>query len=245
MSVLCGLCKERHEDVAAVRACFASLHEEKPAAVTPPTPPQPKVPLWASDPATPRQVDYLKTLLEERDWGSGEFREVDETFMNVCDGKAVGKKEASDAIEALLKLPRKGGEEPKSTGAWASIPEGRYALVIDGDVKFFKVDRPTQGKWAGRVFTKLITGGVGSWQEYRRKNEDILPLIEKMGARESATLFGIKARHCGRCMSPLSTKQSRAAGYGEHCAGVVGWPYPSVKEAERILLERGEDLGDE
>ncbi len=40
---------------------------------------------------------------------------------------------------------------------------------------------------------------------------------------------------CGRCLGPLSTVQSRAAGYGKACAAHVGWPYPTRREAMAIL----------
>lgn len=246
MSVLCGLCKHYHANIDEVRACFAGVHA--PSVPTPPTTPQPvapqpRMPAWAMDPATPKQLDYLRSLLDEKDWGCAELPDgVSETCMNVCDDKTIGKKEASDAIEALRKIPRKMPEGGDPSVSYESVPEGRYALIEeDGTVAFYKVDRPTEGKWSGRIFVKLITGGVGRWQEHRRKVADILPRIEKMGARESAALFGLKVRHCGRCMSPLSKLQSRAAGYGEHCAGLLGWPYPSEAEARDILRERGED----
>lgn len=133
--------------------------------------------------------------------------------------------------------------QPVQREGWPSVPEGRYALESEDGVKFYKVDKPTEGRWAGYIFVKLLVGSPGDWAEYpqRAAKQEIMAAIEKIGARESAALFGFKARHCGRCMSPLSTPQSRAAGYGEVCAEKVGWPYPSKNEALRILRERGED----
>lgn len=238
--IRCGKCKELHESVDEVRACFAVAERTLPAT------PQPEVPEWAQHPATERQLGLLNSLMEEKERGGTELPDgVSETCMNVCDSKAIGKKEASEAIEALLKLPR-GVKSAKKCDKHESVIAGRYALPADdGHVVFYQVDRPTEGRWNGYVFVKTLIGGVGHWTTYPQKEaagQNILERIEKFGVRESAQLFGWKAKHCGRCMSPLSQIQSRAAGYGAHCAGLTGWPYPTKEEARRMLGERGESV---
>ena len=35
------------------------------------------------------------------------------------------------------------------------VPEGRYAVEVDGVLKFYRYDRPTEGKWAGATFLKV------------------------------------------------------------------------------------------
>lgn len=239
--ISCGKCGAKHATVNDVRACYRLEAYEKPL---PAVDPQPVTPEWAKDPATEKQVALITKLLDEKDWGKDGVltSENSETAMNVCDRKTIGKREASDLIGQLLKLDI----EKKSAGqkqTWPTVPEGRYALQAeDGTVTFYKVDRPDQGRWAGYIFTKRIVGSPGDWAEFRVPLAPTMDAIEKMGAMESARLFGYKAKACGRCSSPLSTVQSRAAGYGEVCAEKVGWPYPSEKEARRILGELGEEI---
>lgn len=240
--IKCGKCGESHTSVAEVRACYAK-------AAAAPQNPQPVTPEWALYPATPRQRELITKLDGEKDTAKLPTEQVD-TWMNFVDGKTIGKREASALIDAMIKLPSKDGAAAKPREVPPDVPAGRYALVgDDGVVRFYKVDRPTEGKWSGYVFVKMLVGGVGDWQEYPVKGGDrrmvVLRLIEKAGVRESAALFGMKAKHCGSCMSPLSQLQSRAAGYGAHCASKHGWFYPSKAEARVILAERGEDVSDD
>lgn len=55
---------------------------------------------------------------------------------------------------------------------------------------------------------------------------------------EQAREFGCLTNRCVRCSIELSDDRSIAAGYGETCAGHMGWPYPNAAEAQAILAER-------
>jgi hypothetical protein len=118
--------------------------------------------------------------------------------------------------------------------AIVTVPAGRYAIKgQDGSIDFYQVDRPTQGKWAGYTFIKLLVGSVGSFNEIRQSkasSASILAKIEDMGAEVSARLFGQATQTCGHCSSPLSTPQSRCSGYGETCASKHGYWYASKAE---------------
>lgn len=232
--IKCGNCHEMHESVAEVRACYGRGDGR----VAVEEPKEPVVPEWAKDPATEKQLKYLTGLMEQKDHDNLDNSEVQETLMNLMDGKTIGKREASAAIEALLPLHNRSHEYAR----WPSVVEGRYALYTgDGTVAFYKVDRPTEGKWAGRIFVKLLIGAPGHWHEMKASLET-MARIEEMGAVESARLFGYKSKSCGQCGSPLSNLRSRAAGFGEVCAAKLGWPYPSENEARRILREMGEPV---
>jgi hypothetical protein len=125
------------------------------------------------------------------------------------------------------------------------VPAGSYALPAqDGHVVFYDVDRPQEGKWAGRVFVSQLIGAPGSWREEPIRGKagiSVLHRISEFGTMKALALFGEKARRCGACHSPLSNIQSRAAGYGETCAGNRGYFYPTESEARAILQERGID----
>ena len=123
------------------------------------------------------------------------------------------------------------------------IPDGKYALQADdGHFVFYQIDNPTEGKWAGYTFVSQLIGSVGDWQEQRlsRQVSDGVKARIAANVEEAARMFGIKAKACSYCSSPLSNIQSRAAGYGETCANNHGFFYPTEAEAREILAERGE-----
>jgi len=186
-------------------------------------------------PATDKQKAFVRTLLAERE--GNETAEAVRDALNIARTTSqLNAAIVSDAITRLLELP-------KTTETKAEVPAGRYALPAeDGHYVFYKVDRPTEGKWAGYTFVKQLIGSVGSWDEQRLSR----PVSEKVLGRlasdpeEAARMFGIKAKACGMCASPLSNTRSRAAGYGETCAANHGFFYPSEAQAAEILEERGE-----
>lgn len=120
------------------------------------------------------------------------------------------------------------------------VPAGRYAIMIAEKLRFFQVDKG-KGRWAGYTFMSELFGAPGDFTKDAIRNKelraDYLGRIEAAGLAESAALFGHKLGCCGRCLSPLTDVRSRAAGYGETCAGHMGWPYPSEHEARVQLRE--------
>lgn len=122
------------------------------------------------------------------------------------------------------------------------VPEGRYAIRgRDGTVDFYKVDHgKAGGRWDGYVFVSLLIGAPGSFAEQRIGREASTSVIGRVlaaGIEDSARLYGEKTRTCGNCGADLSDPQSRAAGYGETCAGNRGYWYPTRAEALEILDE--------
>lgn len=252
----CGHCKLDHDTVTQVRECYGQ-----------PTNPTELVTPYAStaqqldahayhanaklaEPATAAQRSYIISLAEGREVPvSGTV----ETAMHIRLAEhllgdpeySMSKREASAAITWLRTLPISVRLEAAAKKAGTSqqhetVLEGRYAVETPDVVKFYKVDRPTEGKWTGYVFVKMLVGSPGDWSEYPIKGaarEAVFIAIESAGVRESAVLFGRKTQRCGRCMSPLSDPRSRAAGYGQHCASLLGWPYPSRQEALAFLGE--------
>lgn len=202
-----------------------------------PAPAPVAAPATAGRPATDRQKDFVRTLLAER---TGiEAAEAIRTRLN--EARVAGQLTAafvSACIDALLEIPK---AEAEAT----PIPDGRYALPAeDGHFVFYKVDNPTEGRWAGYTFISQLVGSVGDWDEQRLSREVSRSVQERIAAdpEEAARMFGIKARACGYCGSPLSNIQSRAAGYGETCAHKHGFFYPTEAEAREILSERGEEI---
>lgn len=132
-------------------------------------------------------------------------------------------RQASALIEWLLGLPVRGGEAPPSDAApGIEVAAGRYALVgEDGTIKFYAVDRPTEGRWAGYTFVNAL----GSDERYPIRNRDARDRVlrgiaaDPMGAM---IRYGHELGRCGNCGRALTDETSRAAGIGPDCARHLG-----------------------
>lgn len=209
-----------------------------------------------ADSCTDNQVRYLNVLFSKIAALTGATPVVE-----VTDGlrETLSKKAASALIDKLTaqveKLETKAGAryigDPRAYPSLTlpaeirqqtpAIPEGRYAVRgTDQTVDFYQVDHGSGPKWAGYVFASLLTGAPGGWAQQRLSKPataTLLQRIEAAGIEASARLFGDTTRTCGNCGSPLSDPQSRVAGYGETCAGMHGYWYPTKAEALEILDE--------
>jgi hypothetical protein len=252
MSITCGNCSGKHPSVQDVKACYAgkqvtvdeSGHHGQARGL----------PAFSMDPASDKQIEFVHRLLADKDTSKVDalFDEfVLETMMNVIDKKSVSKREVSDLISALKQCPLKQSPEGsgQSQGRYAAVPDGKYATIGvtgPGRVEFWSVEKPTEGKWAGRTFINSLTGAPGDWRRNRpsRAVMDTVADILLADPQKAATLFGHKTKTCGKCGSPLSKVQSRAAGYGQTCATKKNWPYPDRETALRMLKEMGADLAE-
>lgn len=184
-------------------------------------------------PASDRQREFVRQLLTERQ-GIPAAEAIRAELNEAREARQLTFTFVSHVIDRLLHI-----SVPS-----VDVPEGRYALPSDdGHYVFWKVDRPTQGTWAGYTFVNQLIGSVGDWTEQRTNKAVAKSVLARIAddVEEAARMFGIKAKACGYCASPLSNIQSRAAGYGETCANNHGFYYPTEEEAKKILQERGED----
>jgi len=161
-------------------------------------------------PASEKQLRFISHLREERN-----LSEVPNTMT---------LHEASREIDRLLKLPHVATRGTTSE-PMPDVPAGRYALdTRDGGVAFYQVDRPTEGRWAGYIFVKLLIGAPGDWRQERvGDRRAILSRTAEAGPREAAIRFGLESGHCGRCGSPLSNEESLRLGIGPICRDKAGW----------------------
>lgn len=236
----------RKVDVAALREQVANVQVNKKAAsaiidallaLPDAVAPAPAAPAQQGRPATDRQKEFVRTLLGERT--GVEAAEQVRTRLN--EARVAGTLTAafvSACIDALLEIPKAEAQ------AETEVPNGRYALPAeDGHFVFYQVDHGT-GKWDGYTFVSQLVGSVGDWDDQRLSRDVSRSVLARIAAdpEEAARMFGIKARACGYCGSPLSNLRSRAAGYGETCADNHGFFYPTEAEAREILAERGEEV---
>lgn len=101
------------------------------------------------------------------------------------------------------------------------VPAGRYAVDVDGKLGFFKVDRPTEGRWAGAAF---VTQQVSDAEYPVRGGRKNLVLAAVAANPQAASMrYGREIGKCGVCGRTLTNEESRAAGIGPICRGELGW----------------------
>lgn len=106
--------------------------------------------------------------------------------------------------------------------ALPNLAHAYYAVDHDGVVKFYRVDKPTEGKWAGRTFLKV----QASEEYYPIKDAtyrtEIFELIAK-DPQAAMERYGREIGRCGHCHRTLTNAESIARGIGPICAGRMGW----------------------
>jgi Family of unknown function (DUF6011) len=211
--IKCAHCKERHNTVAEVRDCAgeeanyrfqveSELRAEKAAERYweegphgPVDDPHERM-LQAMDDA--RRESYTPVAIEDRDRGMV----VDGYVPNRLDNT----REHEDQLAARL----------------PELEHGRYAIDIDGVTKFYRVDKPTQGKWAGYTFVKVQASDETHPIRNRAQRIRILSIIaaDPQGALQR---YGREIGSCGHCGRTLTDQESRERGIGPICWGKLGW----------------------
>jgi hypothetical protein len=102
------------------------------------------------------------------------------------------------------------------------FPPGRYAILVDGVTKFYKVDYPTEGRWAGFVFVKVQASDDLHPIRNSAERTRILDEIAK-DPREAMLRYGRELGACGHCGRTLTDEESRAYGIGPICRQKVSF----------------------
>lgn len=174
-----------------------------------------------SEPVTKPQLSYINDLLNER--------EIENVAELKDQAKELTKHTASRWITRLKQLPKRHASMVPQRGATPSVkskvPSGRYAITgTDGTTDFYKVDRPTAGRWAGYTFVKLQVS-----DEYQRvplrNQQGILDRIEADGPEQASKRYGKELGHCGVCGRTLTNNDSIERGIGPICAGKMEWTF--------------------
>lgn len=102
------------------------------------------------------------------------------------------------------------------------VREGRYAVEHEGVLKFYRVDKPQDGKWAGRTFVSVQASDdfhpIKSWES----KVEILKLIAA-DPQEALLRYGREIGRCGHCGRTLTNEESRQYGIGPICREGLGW----------------------
>jgi hypothetical protein len=96
----------------------------------------------------------------------------------------------------------------------AEVADGRYAVVEDGTLKFFRVKN---GNRAGFVFLDIQASD--EWHAVRNvtRIREVVALIAQ-DPQAAMIRYGHELGECGRCGRTLTDEASRAAGIGPVCA---------------------------
>ena len=181
---------------------------------------------------TERQHDFAVDLLDSRDV-SAETRPAwrnrlvilrDDMYATGGELWMLTADQASALIDCLLALPvRERAPQSAAQIMTITVGAGRYAVDNEqGSTSFYRVDVPTEGKWAGCTFVKLMVGD-DEIRMGRNQAAAIIKKIESAGVRESAIRYGHEIGDCAICGRTLTNESSRRAGIGPVCAGKNGW----------------------
>lgn len=165
--------------------------------------------------ASEKAIDYLVALSASR------TPHVAEDTIRRWAG-SVHRQLVSDKIDWLKTLPvaqRQAGTELERH----NVPAGRYAVTgSDGHTVFVRVDRPTEGQWAGRIFVK-IQAGDDLHKTGRQVADALLAKIAADGVEAAMLRYGRELGSCGHCGRTLTNEESRSAGIGPKCRSNMGW----------------------
>jgi hypothetical protein len=98
-----------------------------------------------------------------------------------------------------------------------------YAVELaDGKLHFFRIDKPQEGRWAGRTFLKEQASDEFWPVKGLARTEEVLQAITA-DYRAAMTRYGQEIGRCGHCHRTLTDEESRARGIGPVCYAKMGW----------------------
>lgn len=171
--------------------------------------------------ATQKQLNFIRKLATER-----ALTEDQRHWLDAELSRTISRSRASQIIDKLLAVgkaaPAADAENDPAIAALRSVqalvPAGRYAIVVQSadQVIFYEVDKPTRGRWAGRVF---VTKLVGENHEPVRNVGAKVAVLEVIATdvEGAARRYGHHKQHCGFCRQNLTDRFSRFFGVGPVC----------------------------
>jgi hypothetical protein len=152
--------------------------------------------------------------------------------MKIRCGSCKGRHETVDQVRDCYqgKAPQAAAYSPADKSKLArqlgeklpDLPHARYAVEIDDELRFYQIDKPTEGKWAGRTFVNV----QASDDRHPIRNIDsqikILAVIT-VDPTEALKRYGREIGECGHCHRTLTNPESRQYGVGPICRQKLGW----------------------
>ncbi len=171
--------------------------------------------------ATPRQQDFIASLLSEREYTLGDVA------IN-------SPREASALIAELLRAPRRAVARQTDTElfeALSSVQKSKYAIPtselflelldenVTGDLLFVEVR-----EYRGTTYIRRLHGSVGDFNRSKLSRKDSLTILRHIArdAYKYARTFGEHYSCCGKCGAALTDERSRALLLGPDCRKAFG-----------------------
>lgn len=223
---------------------------------TPPNTPVPAefVTAALSPDATPRQMEWILKCRDEKALDEAQIAWLDAEI-----DKGISKGRASEILDRLFKLPSKpvtpattiknivADNNPFAAAKAADLPtiaDGRYALRDDPEtleqddpnpIKFYRVNTPTEGKWANFTFVKRYSSDA----EYPVKGAARLAVLARIAddPTGASQLYGREIGCCGRCARTLTRRLSREFGIGPDCAEQMGISQEMLELKSKLIAE--------
>lgn len=177
----------------------------------------------ATQQATEAQTGFIQRLIQERD--TDRLTELQRTWLDSKDFSTLTRAGASTVITALCGLPKVTLAQKAATqGGPEGVPNGRYAIHDPRDdvLKFYKVNSPTDGNWAGWMFVEVQASDEFHPIRDRNHRAQILAVINE-DVKGAMLRYGIEIGCCGHCGRTLTNELSRELGIGPICRGKMGW----------------------
>lgn len=208
--IKCGKCHDRHETIQQVKNCYAGVSAI--ATITRPTHTEPEI--------TEKQHAYVVSLADSRDITKLVFTKelLSQVLHNESNARNglkwshyVTRYDASRLIDELLNCPK---IKPSGAPNADKVPDGRYAVNIDGKLRFFRFNRKTH---SGML---RITEQAGpahhpkKFIEYRK----VIDAVLTVGVENAGLRYAQEIGRCWKCGLALTDEESRARGTGPVCA---------------------------
>lgn len=176
-------------------------------------------------PASEAAQNYLVALMTEKGVSQGYAAKDAETRAANWVARNNGKRHVSTNIDRL-KAEGFTGKTAAPVKIETVVPAGRYAVVTEdgatNELAFYKVDCPSEGRWAGYVFVKLMISD-DEQRLSKAAGQAVLAKIKAVGPEAASAAYGQHIGECGICGKTLTNDDSRARGIGPTCRAKMGW----------------------
>lgn len=203
-SIKCGNCEGTHGSAMQVRECYATKGGNT------------KVGFKSTAPIPAQALTTTKWAKAnvDTDWSQGK--------ANFAAREAEQERAAFMAKEDLRSKYETKGTPRVVSAPTDKVPAGRYAILEEGVVKFYRVTHGKEGgRWAGYTFVEAQASD-DHWpvKNSARRNT----ILRAIGADVAAAmaLYGMELGKCGHCGRTL-TSEWRKKGIGPVCAQKMGF----------------------
>lgn len=236
MAIRCGNCHNEHNTVDEVKACHDT-----------PTVVRSWEELGGERPATDKQRDYLRSLLDSREHG---FEDPDAIFT----GAVTSKKATSNLIDILSRTTRKAMTQPREgqtiVAGGRTVEDGYYTIVFDEEdddrITIRLHTNPPDWDFApGKTVASYLSGPENTsdytgfafvdsdsftlWRRFRHENGGQYDSRLSQALRvlladpaKAGEAFALESGRCWRCNHVLTVPVSIHRGLGPVCAARLG-----------------------